>query len=408
MATQKRAVFMMKIRLRTIILSGMDADEIKKGWIQWGLLEAALTGGYYAAETNLPPLLDGLLPSEYRGLGWAALHALLQLIVWVKWFRPLVQARVEALFPQIDERSTKLMFLFSFFPATQIFLLVWLSVSKGADTVEKTPLFVERPLPTFVGIGAFVYGSLLLNFTSDPPFVDLSSVRKVSYWTLDPVSHYIAGLADGVQKTAEVKKTMTGAPERFENPETRVNLYSGAGFENATQTTLFLAVEALMAEKMKKALKEKLGREAGQTSIEYGDLLPVRLGFLEGIAGVIEKSRDRSGRLHQFNPISLMGLGALEAVLLSSIDSSMDLKINHTIFMTANKELKGLAEYAESHPLPPELHKRSAALRNRLLTLFPGATFSEIPASPAASPAPTPSPAASPGPSATPSPGGSP
>ncbi|NDG85381.1 MAG: hypothetical protein EBX52_10160, partial [Proteobacteria bacterium] len=167
---------------------------------------------------------------------------------------------------------------------------------------------------------------------------------------------------------------------------------STAGFEDPTKVTLFLATETLIVSKLKKAFSEKMKLETGQTKLDELETLPLALNLLEGTTGIMQKSRETTGRMLIFNPISLTGAGAVEAVLLLGVVERMNWQLNRSLRETYQNQIEKFAELARSRPLSPELHARLIALRNRLTMLFPGAKFSGIPTPTAPSPTPSPLP----------------
>ncbi|NDG85393.1 MAG: hypothetical protein EBX52_10220, partial [Proteobacteria bacterium] len=183
----------------------MDTEELKKGWIKWAVLEGLLTGGYYGAETNLPPLLSAFIPAPYQNLGWTGLHALLQLAVFFKVFSPLVRARVEQLYPGIEERSAKLVVFLSVFPMTLFPLLLFFAISKGDEDPAKAPFFIRRPGATMAGFVATLISLVFLGASLETPPIGFEGLQEITYWTLDPTAQYITKLGSDVGKAAAIK-----------------------------------------------------------------------------------------------------------------------------------------------------------------------------------------------------------
>jgi hypothetical protein len=341
----------------------MNHPNFKKNLFKWVFIELFLVGGYWVTESFLPPLLQKVLPDPWKNLGWCALHAILQIWVFFKVLRPLINQRLSELYPDLSPRMKGITLFFTIVPIGAFLFLGFLYFAKPRAQGAPAPLLIRKGfagimillIPLFPSLGFFAQNA---HRDSD----DLKKVFQfLTYWTSSPTGIYISELGRSVDQVSSVKTKISKSPDSFRDANTRLREYESIGIRNGTTVVLMMATEVMFVSKEKKRT---------QKNLEPNYDLNAAVNLLEGEVGILEVYRSTKSFALGLNPISLMNVGAFEFFLLNYINDLIMNKVNQRSQKALLHVLWGVKK--SSKPLA-ELSERIKVLEGKIESLYPGA-----------------------------------
>jgi len=341
----------------------MNQTSFKKNLFKWAFIELFLLGGYWGAESFLPPLFEKGLPEPWKNLGWCTLHAVLQLWVFYKVLRPLINQRLNELYADLSPRMKGITLFFALVPLGAFLFLGFLYFAKPRAQGVPAPFLLRRGFAALVVFLNPIIGAL--DFFSQETYLDLvplkEGIHQFAYWATSPNSLYLSDLGRSVKQVTLVKTKISNSPELFGETRTRIREYQSIEATSSLIVLLFLADEAIF-----QAQTIKLAKKRQEPNSDLNTVLR----FTEVSVASLELSRMKKPFAFQMNPFSLMNAGALELLLLRYIDEDVSYKTNQLYKKDLPKLFLSLKRRAD--PVP-EVKDQIQVLQGKIETLFPGA-----------------------------------
>jgi len=156
---------------------------------------------------------------------------------------------------------------------------------------------------------------------------------KIAYWTSSPVFQYLSRISDETLEIADAKTLIKKDRSIYSSFESRKKLYSNQGEHTLTGTILMMASEVGVLSDERKRQFESLSEPNPLSSAPVPvtkESINIKLAWamIESLSN-LKKEAPKPGSLFlQFNPISLLGTGAIEALLITVVDWGMFLEFN--------------------------------------------------------------------------------